>query len=578
MSANFNPEGLKQKFYSLSSFEDLAELLEIPKNKLYYYTYKADKKKHYRKFDIPKKSGGTREIHAPSTPLKIIQQKLNQILQAVYIPKASVHGFVRDKGILTNAKRHLENGRKRYIFNLDLKDFFPTITSKRITGLLMSVPYNLPFSVASAITQLCCFNNQLPQGAPTSPILSNMICAKMDTEIRILAQQSKCTYTRYADDISISTTLPKFPSAFAVTNALNVFIVGGALSSIIENNGFKINEKKVRLLTRNNRQEITGLTVNKFPNIRRSFVRQIRAMLYAWDKFGLEQAQVEYQKKFYPDWKGTAPSFKKVVRGKLEFLRMVRGEENQLYIRLSNQLSKLDPGYKKPDKFIGIPSTPVYVVTEGKSDWKHLKASLSRFQANGVYTGLNIEFWEFDDAAKMNNAELLKLCEGFKLQNKDKVNIYIFDSDAIDINKKVNDSDKGYRKWVDRLFSFTIPTPSHRRETPEISIEFYYKDNEIMQPNLAGNRLYINTEFHKNSLRHLTIEDLSTKDNNKVVKSPLSIIDANVFTGQSKNVALPKDDFASNILNNVEGFDNFDISEFKLIFNQIVKILKDESP
>ncbi|HNM36914.1 MAG TPA: reverse transcriptase domain-containing protein, partial [Anaerolineales bacterium] len=304
MSTDLDPAELKQKFYSLRTFEDLASLLDVPKNKLYYYTYKS-KKDHYKSFSIPKKTWGVRKIYAPSTPLKIIQHKLNQVLQAVYLPKASVHGFVQKKSILTNAKRHLENGKKRYILNIDLEDFFPSITEKRVARLLMAVPYNLPFQVASAIAQLCCLNNALPQGAPTSPILSNMICAKMDTQIRILAQQLKCTYTRYADDISISTTLPKFPPALAtIDNEINTFVVGEHLQSIILNNGFKINNKKTRLLTKNDRQEVTGLTVNKFPNVRRNYVRQIRAMLYAWEEFGLERAQKEYQEKYFPQWKG----------------------------------------------------------------------------------------------------------------------------------------------------------------------------------------------------------------------------------------------------------------------------------
>ena len=89
--------------------------------------------------------------------------------------------------------------------------------------------------------------------------------------------------------------------------------------SIISDNGFKINNNKVRLQTKSERQEITGLTVNKFPNTRRSFVRQIRAMLHAWEKYELAEAQREYQEKFFPQWKGVAPSFKKVVRGKIKF-------------------------------------------------------------------------------------------------------------------------------------------------------------------------------------------------------------------------------------------------------------------
>jgi RNA-directed DNA polymerase len=580
MSVKLESTDLKEKFYSLASFQDLADLLEIPKNKLYYYTYKTGRKDHYKKFLIPKRSGGYRIIYSPSTPLKIIQKKLNQILQAVYTPKASVHGFVNKKSILTNAKRHLEDGKKRYVLNVDLEDFFPSINSQRIAGLLTAWPYNLPLTVAQAIAQLCCHNGDLPQGAPTSPVISNMICAKMDTQIRRLAQRAKCTYTRYADDITISTTLPKFPIVFAQidpdTNALRL---GDIFHSIIIDNDFAVNNKKIRLQTRNDRQEITGIIVNKFPNVRRTYVRQIRAMLHAWKKYGLENAQKEYQEKHHGRTNSAAPSFKKIVRGKLEFLRFVKGEENSTYNHLSKKLSDLDPDYKKhTDNFIVKPSLPIFIITEGKTDWKHLKNAYLKFQSEGIFQGLDIEFWEYEDVPQMGNTELLKRCQDYNLQSKEKINICIFDSDDKDINKKVNNSDWGYQKWGHNFFSFSIPTPEHRIDTPNISLEFYYKDEDIMRADAQGNRLYINSEFNKISCRHLKNEELSCRDLQKITKSPLCIIDNEVYTGQSRNVAMTKNTFAQNILHKVNGFSDVEVEAFKLIFKQIMKILSTEYP
>lgn len=572
---SLDKEELRTRFHNLHTFEDIATLLDVPKSKLYYYAFKADLGKHYKTFNIPKKSGGYRKICAPSSPLKIIQKKLNQVLQAVYVPKASVHGFIYGRSILSNAKRHLEGkGNKRYIFNLDLKNFFPTITKPRVEGLFSAIPYNLPPKLARVIALLCCYEFKLPQGAPTSPIISNMICAKMDTQLRRFAKDNKCVYTRYADDITFSTTIPSFPVAIAkYDEETNNIVVGKDLRAIIELNGFEINNKKVRLQSKNKRQEITGLTVNKFPNVRRKYVRQIRAMLHAWDKYGLEAAQKEFIEKYSNNRKSV--NFKKVLRGKIEFLRMIRGEENLIYFNLSNKLSQLDPDYKKPvENAVLRPSNPVLIVTEGRTDWKHLKAALNRFQLNGEFIGLDIEFFEYEEDPEMGYGELEKRVNSKMVMKSQKINIDIFDRDIAQINKKMNGPNGDYKKWDDRLFTFTIPVPSLRTENPDICLELYYKNQDIKHVDVSGRRLYISDEFDAKSCRH-KIENLNCRDVNKVTKGPLKIIDNDVFNGEHVNVALPKNNFASYVLSNVEGFNDFDISEFRLIFNVIQKIIKE---
>jgi len=321
-----SPEQLYRKFYSLQSPKDVAELLEIKYSVLTYYLYKLPPEKKYINFEIRKKYGGVREISAPINGLKIIQQKLNCILQLVYEPKNVVHGFVpkknidgidQIKNIVTNAKVHL---KKKFVFNIDLKDFFPSINFGRVRGMFIGLPYNLDPKVSTILAQLCCCNNQLPQGAPTSPTISNMICAKMDSQLRQLAQKYKCHYTRYADDITFSTTRSKFPKEIATSNAGEQLIVGSELLLLVKENGFSINERKIRLQTKKHRQEVTGLTINQIPNVTRKYVRQIRAMLHAWKKFGLEEAEKEFWEKY--DRKHRAefnenPSFKKVVNSTL---------------------------------------------------------------------------------------------------------------------------------------------------------------------------------------------------------------------------------------------------------------------
>ncbi len=331
---NYSPEVLRDRFYTLKTPQDVSKLLDISYNRLAYHIYLVPEPNRYKTFEIPKKSGGNRQISTPVTAIKILQWKLNQVLQAVYQPKPSAHGFVPGKNIVTNAQAH---AKKRYVLNLDLKDFFPSINYGRVRGMFMGVPYGLNPDVATVLAQICCHDNQLPQGAPTSPIITNMLCAKMDSQFQRLAKECSATYTRYADDITFSTTRPNFPEALAKIVTVEEgesIILGEPLLTIIDQNGFKVNDKKVRLQTNKNHQEVTGLTVNQFPNVDRRFVRQVRAMLHAWAKFGLEAAEKEYQQKYGTKSRFPAkgnPAFKQVLRGKIEFIGMVKGKDDSIY-------------------------------------------------------------------------------------------------------------------------------------------------------------------------------------------------------------------------------------------------------
>jgi RNA-directed DNA polymerase len=350
-----NCDDLRQEFLKLKEPRDVACLLEVPYSRLTYHVSVVPENKRYKEFFVPKKSGHSRIISAPCTPLKILQRKLSQVLYSVYEPKSPVHGFVPTRSILTNAKKHTH---KRFILNIDLKDFFHSIHFGRVQGIFMKPPYNLPKEVALILAKICCYDGRLPQGAPTSPIVSNMICARMDSELRKLAREFKCThYTRYADDITFSTTFREFPEELAFIETAGEVprtVVGEKLQRVINSNGFEVNENKIRLQRKNQHQEVTGLTVNQFPNVKRDFVREISSMLHIWDKFGLKSASQRYferrtnnlQESGYslPDFT-EIPSFKDTLRGKINFLGMIRGKENKTYQTYSewfHQLSKRD--------------------------------------------------------------------------------------------------------------------------------------------------------------------------------------------------------------------------------------------
>jgi RNA-directed DNA polymerase len=342
---------LREKFRSLTSITDVADLLEVDTDTLIYYLYRMPHENKYDSFFIPKKSGEQRAILSPCPSLKIIQQKLNYIFSLIYEPKICVHGFVRGRGIVANAEAHM--GRRRnYVFNIDLRNFFPSINFGRVRGMFIAWPYLLPANVATILAQICCFDNQLPQGAPTSPMISNMICARLDSELLTLAKKYRCVYTRYADDITFSTSVARFPRALLITDRSTdqiQFELGSELKNIILSNGFDVNLSKIRLKSRDRRQEVTGLTVNDFPNVSRKFIRQIRAMLHAWEKFGLTAAEAEYRNRYSTEYRfpEKAPvNFPEVVRGKIEYVGMVRGRNDGLYQKLyTNYRKLLDPNF-----------------------------------------------------------------------------------------------------------------------------------------------------------------------------------------------------------------------------------------
>jgi RNA-directed DNA polymerase len=301
----------------------------------------------YRPFEIPKKGGGVREIRSPIPEIKVLQRRLHEILLQIYEPKRSTHGFALGRSILTNARVHVGANN---VLNLDLANFFPSIHIGRVIGRFRAKPFECPKKGATILAQLCCDNGYLPQGAPTSPTISNLICSGMDIELQRFANQRRCRYTRYADDITFSTHSRSFPSDIAVRPGMadGSIVVGPILEGIINNHDFHINHAKVRLQTRSQRQVVTGLKVNRFPNPSRKLLSEIRAMLHALEKFGPELAQRDYvrrvSKLHRASYRGEA-SFLHALRGKIHFIGAIRGRSSPTFIRFARKLRHFAPEF-----------------------------------------------------------------------------------------------------------------------------------------------------------------------------------------------------------------------------------------
>lgn len=575
LSLTIEPDLLRDMFFKLRTRDDILELLDVDEQQLIYYLYIRPEQQRYRKIFLKKKTGGYRIISSPATALKIVQRKFLQVLETVYEAKPAVHGFVPGKSIVSNARMH---DQKTYVLNIDLQDFFPSINFGRVRGLFMAAPYRFNEEVATILAQICCHRGSLPQGASTSPIISNMICARLDRELLRFAQQNRCTYTRYADDITFSTTTKKLPyNLVRLADSTGQIELGADLVSIITDNGFQVHPEKSRLQVMTRRQEVTGLTVNKFPNVRRRFIRQIRAMLYAWKKFDLQNAEREYYERYctkrYPDFK-TKPPFRQVVIGKIEFVGMVRGKNDHIYLRFRDMLMDLDNPYRqaveKKAEEQPFSITPL-ILTEGKTDWKHLKRAFQIMQERGLFRQMTLEFQERDIEA--GSGELKNTCKYLSRVRQGQPVIAIFDRDEPQIMSEVT-VNGGMKAWGNNVFSFAIPVPDHRRETPEVCIELLYTDDDITKVDSHGRRLYLSTEFVPRSGRHKERPELSYPNPGKLKPNKLTIIDNTVFDMYSNNVALPKDDFAELVLAGNEPFHDVGVDAFKPIFEMIVAVIQ----
>lgn len=333
-----NDTEIIEDFFSMENRKDVCNFLEIDEKVLIYLLYR---KKNYTEFKIKKKSGGFRTIKAPSSTIKIIQRKLSGALYICTKIHGSAHGFAYDKNVKTNASFHV---KRRYVLNIDLENFFDTINFGRVMGLFMAQPFNFNKTVAVLLAQICCDNGSLPQGAPTSPIISNLICYRLDNQLRDFSRGNYCTYTRYADDMTIS-----FNSNLAlkaVTGNKDSSMLSPALKAIIEeNNGFVINVAKVKLYCKDtSRQRVTGLVVNEKVNIKREYIRGIRAILYSWKTKGLEYASTVFFQNnldmYYSEEHKTG-KFIEIIGGRLNYVEQIIGKNNFIYRRLKNGFNEV---------------------------------------------------------------------------------------------------------------------------------------------------------------------------------------------------------------------------------------------
>lgn len=303
----------------LARSQDLAMVLGVTLPQLRWLTYhrRGATLVHYRRYDIPKKTGGRRFISAPKPRLSAAQHwVLKNVLERLDVAPPA-HGFVKHRSIVTNATPHV--GRA-VVLNLDLKDFFPSVTFRRVKGLfvrhgygehvatvlalLCTEPPRVPTELDGKVFHVALGDRMLPQGACTSPAITNALCKRLDRRLAGLAKRHGFTYTRYADDLTFSGDKPT-----AAGRILR------SARAILTDEGFVENGSKTRVMRASRRQEVTGVTVNRRVALPRDEYRLLRATLHNAAKHGLASQNRD----------GHA-NFAAHLRGRVEFACMVDPE------------------------------------------------------------------------------------------------------------------------------------------------------------------------------------------------------------------------------------------------------------
>jgi retron-type reverse transcriptase len=311
--------------FAIEDAKDLASKMGISLRDLRFVTYtqKLSSSSHYVHFSMPKKTGGSREISAPKPKLKALQYWiLEHILNKITVNDYA-HGFVSKRNILSNALPHVNQS---VVINCDVQNFFPSIAYPRVKGLFQSLGYSTEIATLLALIsteaeqkeiqlegeKLYLYTGKrfLPQGSPASPMISNLICFKLDKRFVGISETLGFAYTRYADDMSFSS------KSYKNINKLLYWI-----HKIVHEEGFILHPDKTRIMRKGVRQEVTGIVVNEKPSLCKKTLKNFRATLYQIEQTGLEGKS----------WQGKSDNIMASLLGYTHFISMIDKKKGQKY-------------------------------------------------------------------------------------------------------------------------------------------------------------------------------------------------------------------------------------------------------
>jgi RNA-directed DNA polymerase len=543
---------------------DVAALVGRPLHEVTWWVIALRPSKRYTRFLLARRGGGDpRTIHAPIKPIKQMQRRLLEAFLPAHEPTLNVHGFIKGRSPISNARPHLA---QTSVLRVDLKDFFPSIHFGRVRGLFRAFPFDYPPDVAQLLAQICCHESVLPQGAPTSPLISNLVCRALDRDLAQLARDERCYFTRYADDLTFSTMRREFPVGLADIDKSGALVAGKTLRDVIAEHDFTINDPKTRLTRYSQRQRVTGLVVNERLNVSRDYIRDLRSVLHIWKRYGIDDAEARFKdchplRNAPPD--KPEPQFSQIIAGRIQYVGSVKGWSDPVYRRLANQLSELDNRFEPRTLRILETETvqQALLYTEGKTDPLHLLAAQAYFHAKGDFSNLELAVEERTPAGSGN--QLLELTEKLAATRQEIPCVSVFDSDE----PTILDAAVGptlSRNHGNRVGAVAARHPDWRDDSAPLCIEMLYQDADLQKLDANGRRIYLRGEFNTKTGFHRTEAVNTPHPKNKTL-----VCDEVYKHGSEDNLALSKIRFAEAIETGTPPYDDVDFEGFRPTFEAI---------
>lgn len=483
------PSSAVEVFLSLKTRADLASWLGVSDRALRYILYRLEEAEKYKTFLVRKRDGGFREIDAPKPALKYLQGKIASALIEVMPVRQIAKGYVPGRSIYDHAKVHRT---KRWVVLVDLKQFFPSINFGRVLGLLRSAPFNLEQEVAIAVAQLCTKAGALPQGAPSSPVISNLICRKLDRQLLELAKSAGCSVSRYADDICFSTNRRQVPDSICEILPEHGWVPGVGLKQVISSNGFEVNISKFRVARGRERKLVTGLVVNRGVSVPRRWRGELRSSLHVISKYGeVRGAEIisQWNSGFF---RGDSGNALRTIKGKLNYLDWIdRVARRSAISALRRQFPSLGALMPRPQGGV-----PFRVMAEGPTDLLHLKAAFDRFRDEGLFFDILPRFQNF--SGDVGDSELWETLRRIAKADVHELTVGIFDCDSPDFLKKSSLVPGGHVQIGERVYAFCLAAPNSFRGG-EFCIESLYSREDATMLDSAGRRLFFGDEFDAKS-------------------------------------------------------------------------------
>lgn len=313
--------------HSIENLQDLQQLtIFFRKNSHRLGDLFRDPESHYKTVKFKQENGKIRTLNIPDEELMSIQKRILHSILNRFVVSEYATAYIRRKCLRDNALPHIG---KKYLLKLDIHDFFNSIDFSQVLTYVFNQNY-FPKQVGYILTSLCCYKNSLPQGAPTSSYISNIVMFNFDEIIGEWCKSNSIAYTRYCDDLTFSSDKP-------------LYYVYAKVKSMLQERGFELNENKTHFVTSNSRQSVTGITVNEKMSVSTEYKKKLRQEIYYVLKYGSSNCILYIQKAGFMD--NGIPNKAKYLQhliGKTNYILQIEPNNKQFYNARAQLISEIE--------------------------------------------------------------------------------------------------------------------------------------------------------------------------------------------------------------------------------------------